>query len=87
MTDISLARLMAASNRLGEGLGEERFKTVLAKYPVRLLSVASELKLTGKAKMNSVLSAKLEVAVVTGNTNAGELANTYCVVLVMAFAA
>ena len=60
---------------------------VLAKYPVRLLSVASELKLTGKAKMNSVLSAKLEVAVVTGNTNAGELANTYCVVLVMAFAA
>lgn len=33
MTDISLARLMAASNRLGEGLGEERFKTVLAKYP------------------------------------------------------
>lgn len=31
--NISLAKLMAASNRLGHGLGTERFKLVLATYP------------------------------------------------------
>ena len=33
MTNISLARFMAASNKLGHGLGEERMKQVLSVYP------------------------------------------------------
>jgi NAD-dependent DNA ligase len=33
LTNVPLARLMAASNKLGHGLGEERMKQVLAVYP------------------------------------------------------
>lgn len=33
LTNISLSKLMAASNKLGHGLGEERMKQVLMKYP------------------------------------------------------
>ena len=33
MTDISLAKLMAASNRLGHGMGYERMKSILDVYP------------------------------------------------------
>ena len=33
MTNVSLAKLMAASNKLGHGMGEERMKQILAVYP------------------------------------------------------
>jgi DNA ligase (NAD+) len=33
LTDINLAKLMAASNKLGEGMGERRMKQVLTTYP------------------------------------------------------
>jgi len=33
LTDISLPKLMAASNKLGEGIGERKMKPVLDKYP------------------------------------------------------
>ncbi len=33
LTDVPLARLMAASNKIGPGLGEERMKQVLSVYP------------------------------------------------------
>ena len=38
ITNISLPRLMSASNKLGHGLGEERMKQILATYP-NLLTV------------------------------------------------
>jgi NAD-dependent DNA ligase len=39
-TNISLAKLMSASNKLGHGLGEERMKQILTKYP----NIISEYK-------------------------------------------
>jgi NAD-dependent DNA ligase len=33
MTNVSLAKFMAASNKIGHGIGEERMKQVLAIYP------------------------------------------------------
>lgn len=33
VTNISFAKLMSASNKLGQGIGEERMKTVLSTYP------------------------------------------------------
>ena len=39
ITNISLSRLMAASNKLGHGLGEERMKQILITYPNRALVV------------------------------------------------
>lgn len=37
LTNISLSKLMAASNKLGHGLGEERMKQILAVYPNLLI--------------------------------------------------
>jgi DNA ligase (NAD+) len=37
LTNISLAKLMAASNKLGHGIGEERIKQILSVYPDLLL--------------------------------------------------
>jgi NAD-dependent DNA ligase len=37
LTDISLSKLMSASNKLGHGIGEERIKLVLEKYPNLLI--------------------------------------------------
>ena len=37
LTNISLSKLMSASNKLGHGIGEERIKLVLEKYPNLLI--------------------------------------------------
>ena len=53
MTNIKLAKLMAASNKLGHGMGEERMKQILSVYP-NLLSVYK--KWSNKEFINNIIN-------------------------------